>query len=66
MIWFMERATITDDMAKELMPLAILTQWGPVVLFLMAGFGGILLLIGLILKSKGFCSYERDERLLDQ
>lgn len=66
MIWFTERAVITETMAEQLMPLTILTQWGPVVLFLIAGIGGVLLLIGLILKSKGFCSYERDERLLDQ
>lgn len=66
MIWFAERAMISETMAKELMPLAILTQWGPVSLFIFAGIGGVLLLIGLILQSKGFCSYERDERLLDQ
>lgn len=66
MMWFSERAVITEGMANELMPLAVLSQWGPVALFLIAGIGGVLLLIGLILKSKGFCSYERDERLLDQ
>lgn len=66
MMWFTERAVITETMVKELMPLAILTQWGPASLFIFAGIGGVLLLIGLILQSKGFCSYERDERLLEQ
>lgn len=65
MIWFSEMAKISEPMANELMPLSVLSQWGPVALFLIAGVGGVLVLIGLILKSKGFCSYESDERLLD-
>lgn len=63
MIWFSQEANMTSEMASQLGILVKAVDYGRWVLLGVSAVGGLFILVGLVLQSRGCFSYS-DERLL--